>query len=136
MLLQVFLNLVQNSQRAMQDGDGKELKISAAVEAAKVMIRFRDTGPGIADPERLFQPFQRGAEASGLGLFLSRAFVRRFRGELRHEPQPRGCCFVVELTPVSNQNERKEAIAISDDPDSGAGRSYAFSGEPGPAARG
>jgi two-component system sensor kinase FixL len=48
-------------------------------------------------PEKLFQPFQKGAEATGLGLYLSRAFVRSFRGELRHEPAASGCSFVIDL---------------------------------------
>jgi signal transduction histidine kinase len=45
----------------------------------------------------LFQPFQKGADSTGLGLYLSRAFVRSFRGDLRYEPTAKGCCFVIEL---------------------------------------
>ena len=60
-------------------------------------IRVCDTGPGIARTEKLFQPLQKGAEATGLGLFLSRAFMRSFGGDLRYEPDAPGCCFVIEL---------------------------------------
>jgi signal transduction histidine kinase len=56
-----------------------------------------DTGPGIASADKLFQPFQKGAESTGLGLYLSRAFVRSFHGDLRHEPTPSGCAFVIDL---------------------------------------
>jgi PAS domain S-box-containing protein len=136
MLLQVFLNLVQNCQRALENWEHKGLTISAAVESPLVTIRFRDTGPGMAQPERLFQPFQPGAESSGLGLFLSRAFVRRFRGDLRLEPSPQGCCFLIELAQASKKIEGKNGIAKSDDPDPGAGRSYALSGEPRASALG
>lgn len=97
-LLQVFLNLTTNSERAMRDQERKELTISTSVTGRRVVVCFRDTGPGISAPERLFQPFQRGAEATGLGLYLSRAFVKAFKGDLRYEPQPTGCCFAVELT--------------------------------------
>jgi hypothetical protein len=31
-------------------------------------------------------------------LYLSRAFVRSFRGELRHDPSVAGCSFVIDLT--------------------------------------
>jgi signal transduction histidine kinase len=51
----------------------------------------------VAAPERLFQPFQQGAEGSGLGLYISRAVVRSYGGELRFEPTPSGTLFVVEL---------------------------------------
>jgi len=92
-LLQVLLNLTKNSLRAMQEQARKELTISAAVEGERVVVRVRDTGNGIANPERLFQPFQQGAEATGLGLYLSRALVRTFRGDLRYEPESLGCLF-------------------------------------------
>ena len=69
------------------------------VEATEgpVLVRFEDTGPGVQQPERLFQPFQHGSDATGLGLYVSRAIVRSFAGDLRHEPRPRGSCFAVEL---------------------------------------
>lgn len=97
-LLQVLLNLVKNSQRAMLDEEIKELAISASVEAERVVLRVHDSGGGVADAEHLFQPFQPGAEASGLGLYLSRAFARAFQGDLRFEQGPT-CCFALDLAP-------------------------------------
>ena len=64
----------------MQEQARKELTISAAVEGERVVVRVGDTGNGIANPERLFQPFQQGAEATGLGLYLSRAFGKDISG--------------------------------------------------------
>ena len=107
-LLQVFLNLTKNSERAMRDEERKELTISTSVIGPRVVVWVRDTGPGISAPERLFQPFQRGAEATGLGLYLSRAFVKAFKGDLRYEPQPTGCCFAVELTLFADQQGKRE----------------------------
>jgi C4-dicarboxylate-specific signal transduction histidine kinase len=104
-LLQVLLNLTKNSQRAMQDQARKELTVSASVEGERVVVRVRDTGNGISNPERLFQPFQQGAESTGLGLYLSRALVRTFRGDLRYEPEPQGCCFALDLMPSADQGE-------------------------------
>jgi len=96
-LLQIFLNLTRNSQRAMEASKRKQLTITSAVEPSSIVIRFEDTGLGIADTSSLFRPFQRGADASGLGLYVSRAIVRTFRGDLRHEPRSEGCCFAVSL---------------------------------------
>ncbi len=96
-LLQVLLNLTQNSERAMRDAEVKRLDISASVGRGAVSVRVTDTGPGISSVSKLFQPFQQGAESTGLGLYLSRAFVRSFRGELRHDPSIPGCSFVIEL---------------------------------------
>jgi len=101
-LLQVFLNLARNSQRAMENGPGKELTISAGVEESAVVIRFEDTGVGIRSAQQLFRPFQQGADGAGLGLYVSRAIVRSFRGELRYEPRAVGCCFAVVLAPLGD----------------------------------
>ena len=99
-LLQVFLNLAQNSLRAMRNVPERVLTVKAGMEQDRVVVRFSDTGHGVGDATHLFQPFQRGAEVTGLGLYISRAIVRDFLGELMHEPQEHGCCFAVVLNPV------------------------------------
>jgi two-component system sensor kinase FixL len=96
-LTQVFLNLAKNSQRAMTSTDTRQLRISASEERGHVVIRFEDTGTGIASPERLFQPFFRGAESTGLGLYVSRAIMRSFGGDLCYEARAVGCCFAMVL---------------------------------------
>jgi two-component system sensor kinase FixL len=96
-LLQVFLNLAKNSRRALEGADSKRIDVSVAVGHGIVSIRVADTGAGIASTEKLFQPLQKGAHSTGLGLFLSRAIMRSLRGNLRHDPEAPGCCFVIEL---------------------------------------
>jgi len=96
-LLQVLLNLTKNSVRALQDAAEKRIDISAALKDGVVSVRVADSGPGIESPGKLFQPFQKGAEATGLGLFLSRAFARSFHGDLRHDAAAPGCAFVIDL---------------------------------------
>ncbi len=96
-LLQVFLNLAHNSHRAVQDSSVRELSVVASADENKVLVRFLDSGPGVREPERLFAPFQPGANGTGLGLYVSRAVVRSYGGDLRFEPQVSGACFVVEL---------------------------------------
>ncbi len=99
-LLQVFLNLAQNSFRAMSDVERKELTVAASLEQDRLLIRFEDTGHGVPVPDRLFQPLQPGAEATGLGLYVSRAIVRSFAGDLHYEHRPVGSCFLVKLVPT------------------------------------
>lgn len=96
-LLQVLLNLVKNSQRALERAEVKRIEIAVEAAAGRVNIQVKDTGPGIPNSAALFQPLQKGAEATGLGLFLSRAFMRSFRGDLRHDPAGPGCTFIIEL---------------------------------------
>ena len=99
-LLQALLNLARNSHRAVQQGETRELCISVSVRDQRVYVRVDDSGPGVVSPECLFQPFQPGADGTGLGLYVSRAVVRSYGGELRFEPSERGSRFVVELQVV------------------------------------
>jgi len=96
-LIQVFLNLAKNSQRAMESTDTKELSVRTSSEEKRVMIRFEDTGTGIEHPESLFRPFRPDAATTGLGLYVSRSIMRSFGGELLYEAGTRGCCFVLML---------------------------------------
>jgi two-component system sensor kinase FixL len=133
-LLQVFLNLIKNSARALESARQKRVTIATTFEAGRVLIRVMDTGPGISAPESLFQPFQPGAQSTGLGLFVSRALVRGFGGDLTYEPRGSGCCFTISLVAASDLDSGEitdhEEIASAS-----VGRSRAVSGEPGAAAR-
>ncbi len=100
-LLQVFLNLAQNAERAMMNENRRELAISAISENRRILVRFQDTGCGVSDPGRLFRPFQEGSRETGLGLYLSRAFVRSFDGDLRYAFAEKGATFIVELSPAA-----------------------------------
>jgi two-component system, LuxR family, sensor kinase FixL len=96
-LLQVFLNLSQNSLRAVQRGGEPHLRIRVTGDNGQAKVIFEDSGPGIEDTNRLFQPFRENADGSGLGLYVSRAMLRGFGGELTHVPTPSGCRFDVTL---------------------------------------
>ena len=131
-LLQAFLNITKNSQRAMEKSPVKKLIVRAAREDDSVLVRFMDTGPGVAEPERLFKPFQPGVEANGLGLYLSRAFVRSFRGDIHHEPRPSGACFAVVLAPALEPRSPAPSLEEyhADDSSVAGGRSQPVSREP------
>ncbi len=133
-LLQVFLNLTKNSERAMLARETRELTITARRDKQRIVLRFSDTGCGVAHPERLFRPFQQQAQATGLGLYLSRAFMRSFRGDLRYEPELGGSGFIVELSPAIPAGTTNETNG-KPDPDFADRRPQLVSGEPEPAAR-
>jgi signal transduction histidine kinase len=97
-LMQVFLNLIKNSERALQMQPRKEVQLRVETIGRRVLVRFVDSGSGVKNPEDLFKPFQQRAESTGLGLYLSRAFMRSFQGDLHFEPTDSGACFVVELS--------------------------------------
>lgn len=105
-LLQVLLNLMSNSLRAVERQEHRRFSVVAERRNGKVLLAVQDSGPGIRQPEKLFVPFQTGADRVGLGLYLSRALMRSFGGELRHVPTPDGCRFDIELVPADSRNGR------------------------------
>jgi C4-dicarboxylate-specific signal transduction histidine kinase len=111
-LLQVFLNLAQNSCRALSGMPNGRLRIAAYPLGDLTVVSFSDNGPGVSSPELLFQPFQAGASQTGLGLFVSRAIIRTFGGELHHTRRGNETRFVIELPSVVH----REAERVQPDP--------------------
>ncbi len=107
-LLQVLLNLARNSIRAIEDQPERIITLSARLDGESVMLRFSDSGPGVDQPDKLFQPFQQGAEEVGLGLFVSRAIVRACAGELYYESSARGCTMCLRLRPCPTSEPASE----------------------------
>ena len=107
-LIQVLMNLSRNSIRAMEDRPERKLTLRAAFDQLNVFLRIIDTGPGVANPAQVFQPFQPGADASGLGLFVSRAIVRACQGELYLEPSAGGCTMVIKLKTYASDESATE----------------------------
>lgn len=97
LMMQILLNLTKNSQHVLEERADKRIRIAAEQRESFIAIAVTDNGSGIAEGQSLFEPLQKGAHATGLGLFLSRAFARSFQGDLRHVPGDSGCTFVLEV---------------------------------------
>ncbi len=134
-LLQVLLNLFRNSIRALQDAEVRRINIETVLEDGEVLIRFRDTGAGVADPASLFQAFRSSSAASGLGLYVSRAIVRSFGGELDYERVSQGASFTIRLLRApARTGERRDRNEPSIDPSADHRRPQPLSPGLGPAA--
>ena len=104
-LMQVFLNLAKNSERALANQTDCRVRISATAVDQRVLITVADNGGGIKNPELLFRPFQQNAKATGLGLYLSRALMRSFGGDLRYERAEEGATFIVEMASMASMHD-------------------------------
>jgi len=96
-LLQVFLNLLRNAQTALASTTAPRIEITTLRKAETVEVHITDNGPGIPEAAHLFTWLQEGSRVHGLGLYLSRAMVMSFRGDLRYEAAQPGSRFIVEL---------------------------------------
>ncbi|GGL59429.1 two-component sensor histidine kinase [Wenxinia marina] len=102
-LAQVILNLVTNAIDAMEGTPERRVEITARRADGRAVVEVRDTGPGIAEPERIFDPFYTtksvgGEEGMGLGLSISYGLVQSFGGAIRGRNRDGGgAVFTVEL---------------------------------------
>ncbi|MGH1370067.1 MAG: sensor histidine kinase [Maritimibacter sp.] len=102
-LQQVVVNLLSNAVDAMMDTNDPRIEISLRRSDTAVVLSLRDTGPGITDPERIFDPFYStksvaSSEGMGLGLSISYGLVQSFGGAIRGANHPDGgAIFDVEL---------------------------------------
>lgn len=99
-LSQVFVNLINNAADAMMGQDRRHIRI-VINDGKKLSVTVRDTGPGIEDPDRIFEPFfstkQVGEDGMGLGLSISYGLVQSFGGDIRGRNCENGAMFTVEL---------------------------------------
>ena len=101
---QVFVNLIINAVDAMAGRAGKRITIRIDT-GPPITVTVRDTGPGIAEPGRMFDPFystkQVGdGDGMGLGLSISYGLVQSFGGNIRGTNVPDGgAVLTVELEP-------------------------------------
>jgi signal transduction histidine kinase len=78
-LTSLVSNLVENAVKYLVSSDTRLVVVRALDLGKVVRVEVEDTGPGIApsDQETLFDPFVRGPGASGSGVGLGLATVRR-----------------------------------------------------------
>jgi len=104
---QVFVNLLVNALEAMPDGG--IIRISAIPQYESVLIRVRDSGPGIAPEihDRLFRAFATAGKVNGLGLGLaiSRQAVVDHGGEIWAESTRDGASFAIRLPMIAQTAE-------------------------------
>ena len=86
-LQQVVINLLTNAIDSMQNKKNKKIFIKILESGSDVIMSVRDTGDGLIDPERVFEPFYSTKEVGaskgmGLGLSISYGIVGSFGGEM------------------------------------------------------
>ncbi len=93
-LARALNNLIDNGVKY-----GERVEISCQIERDQILIRVRDHGPGLSDPDinRLFEPFIRGGAATasayrgtGIGLTIARALLEGSGASVRLLNHPTG----------------------------------------------
>ena len=100
-LLQVFVHLMNNGIEAMQEAGGGTLEVSTAQENGEILVTFSDSGPGISEPEKVFDPFyttKAPGKGAGLGLSTCYGIVVEHGGTIACENRTGGgASFLIRL---------------------------------------
>jgi signal transduction histidine kinase len=103
-LLQAFLQIIENAVDALQEIGGGRLQVSLWREANEVVVQFADSGPGLRDPERVFDPFYTTkpvGKGTGLGLSATYGVVQDHKGQITCYNRPEGgAAFEIRLPVV------------------------------------
>lgn len=112
-LQQVVMNLMSNAVDAMRGQESRRMQVR--IDAGDpVRLRVADSGSGIAEPEKVFDPFYTtkevgASEGVGLGLSISYGLIQSFGGRIRGDNRAAGGAeFTVELMPA-RRGELREA---------------------------
>jgi len=101
-LQQVFLNLVNNAVDAiLEESNEGDLWVSTRSGDSHLVVEFKDSGPGVKDASRVFDPFYTTkpvGKGTGLGLSICYGIVSEHGGAIRvSNVEPRGACFTIEI---------------------------------------
>jgi PAS domain S-box-containing protein len=101
---QVFLNVINNAVDAMLEHEqGGTLSVKSFAQDAHVCIEFRDSGPGIREPKKVFDPFYttKGVgKGTGLGLSICYGIVKEHGGDIVALNSPEGGALFRILLPA------------------------------------
>jgi two-component system, NtrC family, sensor kinase len=93
-LEQVFLNIINNAADAMLESSRSgKLEVRVFAEDGNVCVEFHDSGPGVKDANRIFDPFyttKKVGKGTGLGLSICYGIVKEHGGEIRATNHPEG----------------------------------------------
>jgi signal transduction histidine kinase len=113
-LLQVFSHIINNAAHAMSESGGT-LTVSTQSGPKAVTIQFADDGPGMLEPERVFDPFYTTrpiGQGTGLGLSACYGIIQEHGGKIAcHNRDEGGAVFIIELPAFSMTAEHAQAHA-------------------------
>ena len=116
-LEQVFLNIINNAVDAiLESGVSGTMRVSVTQRDGHVCAEFSDSGPGIKDPKRIFDPFyttKNVGKGTGLGLSICYGIIKEHGGDILARNRTEGGAEVEVRLPVSGQQAASEPAAAA-----------------------
>jgi two-component system NtrC family sensor kinase len=116
-LEQVFLNIINNAVDAMlEHARGGRLEVKVGAEGTLAFVRVHDSGPGIREVNRIFDPFyttKAVGKGTGLGLSICYGIIKEHGGDIRAFNHPDGGAVLEVLLPTGGAPPPEEKEATS-----------------------
>jgi signal transduction histidine kinase len=100
-LFQACVEIIENAMDALEEAGGGILQITAQRQGKEAVLQFSDSGPGIREPQRVFDPFYTTkpvGKGTGLGLSAVYGVIQDHNGQIScQNKREGGALFVVRL---------------------------------------
>jgi signal transduction histidine kinase len=113
-LFQAFVQIVENALDALEEAGGGLLRVSAQRQGEEMVVQFSDSGPGIKEPHRVFDPFYTTkpiGKGTGLGLSAVYGVMQDHRGQITCQNKPEGGALFMLRLPVARQADPQALAA-------------------------
>ena len=115
-LLEVFMHILNNSVDELKEAATGTITASTRAEGEMVVIEVTDTGRGLSDPGKVFDPFYTTKEVgngAGLGLSACYGIVKGYGGSIQASNRPQGGTSVVIKLPAATVADVRAEMASS-----------------------
>jgi signal transduction histidine kinase len=99
---------------ALHEVGGGSLQITAQRLGGEAVLQFADTGPGLREPQRVFDPFYTTkpiGRGTGLGLSAVYGMVQDHGGQITCQNKPDGGALFVVRFPAATETVMQAAVA-------------------------
>jgi signal transduction histidine kinase len=116
-LFQAFVEIIENAMDALEESGGGTLEIVAHRLGDEAVLQFSDTGAGLREPERVFDPFYTTkpvGKGTGLGLSAVYGVIQEHSGQITCQNRPEGGALFVVKFPAAPEPAAQVAGASGD----------------------
>jgi signal transduction histidine kinase len=106
-LLHVFLQLISNAVDVLEEKGGGTFDITIQPSGSQLILQFADSGPGLKEPQRVFEPFYTTkpvGKGTGLGLSTCYGIIQQHEGEISCRNRPQGGAVFTILLPCVSES--------------------------------
>ncbi len=103
-LFQCCVEIIGNAIDALEEVGGGVFTVGARREGSDLLIEVSDSGPGVRDPQRIFDPFyttKAVGKGMGLGLSVTYGVVQDHHGTITCQNRPEGGALFLVRFPIA-----------------------------------